>query len=40
MMPKARLQVLPRCGHLMNLEVSALFNEVVHAFICNEVKSE
>lgn len=33
MMPNATLQILPRCGHLMNLENGPLFNERVHAFI-------
>lgn len=37
MMARARLQVLPRCGHLMNLEAAALFNDAVHAFIRDEV---
>lgn len=33
MMPNARLQILPNCGHLMNLEAAELFNETVHAFL-------
>ena len=36
MMPNAVLRVLPRCGHLMNLEAGELFNEAVQAFLCDE----
>ena len=38
MMPNARLLVLPRCGHLMNLEAGEAFNQAVHAFLCEEEK--
>src|SRR5690606_10158296 len=40
MLPKARLQILPRCGHLMNLEAGPLFNEAVHAFLRDEAASD
>ncbi len=36
MMPNAVLRVLPRCGHLMNLEAGEAFNQAVRAFLCNE----
>lgn len=36
MMPRATLQVLPRCGHLMNLEAAGPFNEAVLSFIQSE----
>ncbi|WP_397474569.1 alpha/beta fold hydrolase [Pusillimonas sp.] len=39
MMPRATLRILPRCGHLMNLEAGGLFNEAVHAFLRDEVAS-
>ncbi len=38
LMPDARLQVLPQCGHLMNLEAGDPFNQAVHAFLCEEEK--
>jgi len=40
MLPSARFQILPRCGHLMNLEAGPLFNEAVHAFIGGEAKND
>lgn len=33
LMPHAQMRVLPRCGHLMNLEAPELFNQVVRQFI-------
>lgn len=37
MLPNARLRILPRCGHLMNLEASDLFNETVDAFLSGKI---
>lgn len=31
-LPRAGLAVLPRCGHLTNLEEPALFNHLVEQF--------
>lgn len=32
-MPHARMRILPRCGHLMNLEAPGLFNDAVSQFV-------
>lgn len=36
MMPHAQIQVLPDCGHLMNLESADHFNRVIRTFIESE----
>jgi len=40
LMPNAQMHVLPRCGHLMNLEAPEAFNQIVHEFISKEQHHE
>lgn len=40
LMPRAQMHVLPRCGHLMNLEAPDAFNQVVYEFISKEPHHE